>query len=105
MNDILLVLTTVATRADADRLARAMVEQRLAACVHIEAIDSIYRWDGAVQQEGEFRLLLKTAPARQAALVEALRAAHPYTVPAIACLPAQASSDYAAWVSEESREA
>ncbi|MCB2071832.1 MAG: divalent-cation tolerance protein CutA, partial [Ottowia sp.] len=60
MTQILLVLTTVATQADAQVLARSMVEQRLAACAHIEAIDSVYRWQGAVQQEGEWRLLLKT---------------------------------------------
>ena len=57
---LLLVLTTVATRADADALARAMVEQRLAACGQISAIDSVYRWQGAVQSEGEFRVLFKT---------------------------------------------
>ena len=49
---LLLMLTTVATRADADALARAMVEQRLAACAQISAIESVYRWHGAVQSEG-----------------------------------------------------
>ena len=73
MTNILLVLTSVGTRADADRLARAVVEQRLAACVHIEAIDSVYRWNGAVQQEPEFRLLFKTTPERSAPLQAALR--------------------------------
>ncbi len=99
---LLLVLTTVATRADADALARAMVEQRLAACVHIEAIDSVYHWEGAVQTEPEFRLLLKTAPQRHAALLEALRAAHPYELPAIVSLPAQAGRAFATWVAEHS---
>ncbi len=87
MTKILLVLTTVATQADAQVLARSMVEQRLAACAHIEAIDSVYRWQGAVQQEGEWRLLLKTTAARYPALEAALRAQHPYELPAIVAVP------------------
>ena len=102
MTQILLVLTTVATQADAQVLARSMVEQRLAACAHIEAIDSVYRWNGAVQQEPEFRLLFKTTPERSAPLQAALREHHPYELPAIVCLPTQASSEFAAWVAAES---
>ena len=102
MTDILLVLTTVAGRADADRLARHMVEQRLAACAQISAIDSIYRWQGAVQAEGEFRILFKTTAARWPALAQALRAGHPYELPAIVALPCcEALPEFAAWVSAE----
>ncbi|QTD45536.1 divalent-cation tolerance protein CutA [Ottowia testudinis] len=100
--NLLLVLTTVASRADADALARAMVEQRLAACAQISAIDSVYWWNGAVQSEGEFRLLLKTTAERYAALEAALRAAHPYELPAIVALPvAQALPAFADWVAAE----
>jgi periplasmic divalent cation tolerance protein len=101
LTQIFLVLTTVATRADADRLARAMVEQHLAACAQISAIDSVYRWQGAVRAEGEFRLLLKTTAARCPALQAALRAAHPYELPAIVALPVQAEVAFADWVSAE----
>ena len=102
MTDILLVHTTVAGRADADRLARHMVEQRLAACAQISAIDSIYRWQGAVQSEGEFRILFKTTAARWPALAQALRAGHPYELPAIVALPCcEALPEFAAWVSAE----
>jgi periplasmic divalent cation tolerance protein len=93
-----LVLTTVATGEDAQRLGRAMVEQRLAACAQISAIDSIYRWNGALQCEPEWRLLLKTTEARRPALQAALRAAHPYELPAIVALPMQAGEDFAAWI-------
>ncbi|MDR0458548.1 MAG: divalent-cation tolerance protein CutA [Burkholderiaceae bacterium] len=96
-----LVLTTVATREDAQCLARAMVEQRLAACAQISAIDSIYRWRGVVQHEPEWRLLLKTTAAARPALQTALRAAHPYELPAIAWLPMQAAEDFGAWVTAE----
>ncbi|WP_298438492.1 divalent-cation tolerance protein CutA [Ottowia sp.] len=102
MTQILLVLTTVATQADAQVLARSMVEQRLAACAHIEAIDSVYRWQGAVQQEGEWRLLLKTTAARYPALEAALCAQHPYELPAIVAVPcAYALPAFADWVATE----
>ena len=65
-----LVVTTVGTADAARALARDMVERRLAACAQITAIESIYRWQGAVEHEPEFRLLLKT----RAALVPALQA-------------------------------
>jgi len=101
-----LVLTTVATRADADRLARGMVERRLAACAQISAIDSLYRWQGAVQSEGEFRLLFKTTAARAPALQAALRAGHPYELPAIVALPCGgALAEFADWVEDETRPA
>jgi periplasmic divalent cation tolerance protein len=96
-----LVLTTVATREDADRLARAMVEQRFAACAQISAIDSIYRWHDALQCEPEWRLLFKTAEAVRPALQAALRAAHPYELPAIVALPITAEEAFADWVAEE----
>ncbi|MFT3778648.1 MAG: divalent-cation tolerance protein CutA [Ottowia sp.] len=96
------MLTTVATRADADCLARRMVEQRLAACAQVSAIDSVYRWQGAVQAEGEFRILFKTTAARWPALERALRAGHPYELPAIVALPcSEALPAFAAWVHAE----
>ena len=99
---LLLVLTIVATRADADALARAMVEQRLAACAQISAIDSVYRWQGAVQSEGEFRVLFKTTAERYPALEAALRSSHPYELPAIVALPVvQALPAVADWVITE----
>ena len=104
MTQILLVLTTVATRADADRLARSMVEQHLAACAQINAIDSVYRWQGAVQAEGEFRVLFKTTAAHYPALEQALRAEHPYELPAIVAVPCSAALPaFAAWVEAEVR--
>lgn len=102
MTDILLVTTTVAERADADRLARLMVEQHLAACAQIERIDSVYRWQGALQQEAEWRVEFKTTEARYAALEAALLAAHPYEVPAVVAVPTHTVSvAYAGWVKAE----
>ncbi len=99
---LLLVLTTVATRDEALALARTMVELRLAACAQVQAIESVYRWQGAVQQEGEFRLLLKTTAARYPALEAELRERHPYELPAIVAVPATiAFGPFADWVAGE----
>ncbi len=95
----LLVVTTVGTREQALALGREMVERRLAACAQLSAIDSVYRWQGAVEQDAEFRLLLKTRPSRYAALEAALRQHHPYELPAIhAIATVQADAAYAEWV-------
>jgi periplasmic divalent cation tolerance protein len=95
----LLVITTVATREQALALARDLVERRLAACAQISAIHSVYRWQGAVEEGGEFRLLLKTPAHGYAALEAAILAQHPYALPAIhAIATAQAYAPYAEWV-------
>lgn len=97
--DLLAVFTTVATQEQADALARAAVEQRLAACVQTEAIRSTYRWQGAVECEAEVRLMFKTTQRHYPALQAWLRDQHPYELPAIHALPVCAASDeYTAWV-------
>jgi periplasmic divalent cation tolerance protein len=100
----LLVVITLATREQALTLGREMVERRLAACAQVSAIDSVYRWNGAVEQDAEFRLLLKTQPALYAALEAGLRDRHPYELPAIhAIATVQAEAAYAAWVQDSTQ--
>ena len=95
----LAVFTTVATEADAQRLARTLVERRLVACAQISRIESFYRWDGAIQNEREYRLLLKTTEARREALTTALRELHPYELPAIHAIPLEhVEPRYAEWI-------
>lgn len=80
-------------------MAHAMVERRLAACAQITPIESVYRWQGRVEQAGEFRLLFKTRAALYAELEAAIRAMHPYELPAIHAVPTvQAFGPYADWV-------
>ena len=99
VDGVLLVVTTVGNVEQARTLARAMVEQRLAACAQIEAIESFYRWHGAVEHDAEQRVLFKTRPDGYAALEAAIRAQHPYELPAIhAIAAAHAFAPYAAWV-------
>ena len=97
-----IVLTTVATPDDARRLADGLLEQRLAACVQTLAIQSAYRWKGAVQREPEQLLLIKTRVALYSAVEAHLRAHHPYEVPEIVLVPIAAGSpDYLRWLAAE----
>ena len=96
---LIAILTTVATREQARALATALVERGLVACVQLSAIDSIYRWDGALQHDAEVRLLLKTTAANYATVEAAIREAHPYELPAIYALEVvEAFAPYADWV-------
>lgn len=96
---LLAVCTTVATLDQAQTIARALVERRLAACVQIGAIESVYRWSGELRSEPEFRLLVKTTAARYEAVEAAIRELHPYELAAIYAVAVErAHAPYAAWV-------
>ena len=96
------VLTTVGASFDAATLARDLVEQRVAACVNIlPQIRSIYRWQGAIEDDGEQLLLIKTTDERIDALREALFARHPYQVPEFVVLPIdRIEGPYRQWLIE-----
>ena len=97
---MIVVLTTVGSEDDAVRLANALVERRLAACVNVvPGVRSIYRWQGAVQDDRELLLVVKTTAERQAALTAALGELHPYEVPEIVALEAGfVAPAYARWL-------
>jgi periplasmic divalent cation tolerance protein len=97
------VVTTVGTPDDARRLAHAVLEQRLAACVQVEPITSYYRWQGVLHEESELRLVCKTLPATVPALLALLRAQHPYQLPQLVVQALAATQDYADWVRQETR--
>jgi periplasmic divalent cation tolerance protein len=101
----LLVLTNLPDRETADRLAGALVEQRVAACVNILApCRSVYRWKGAVQRDEEHPVLIKTTAERYPALEAAIRAAHPYELPEIIAVPVERGLPaYLAWVDAETK--
>jgi len=100
----LVVLTTLAADADGAALARTLVEERLAACVNVlPAMTSVYRWKGAVEQDREQQLVIKTAPAQLPALEARLRELHPYELPEFLVLSASGSKAYLDWVAEASR--
>jgi periplasmic divalent cation tolerance protein len=100
--DILALTTTVGSLADAQALARRIVQERLAACVQVEqGLQSFYRWEGKLCEEPEVRLTIKTLPEREEALRALFEEAHPYEVPQFLALRMRASEAYAAWVRGE----
>lgn len=102
-DDILLVLTNLPDADSAGRVARLLIERRLAACVNVLApCTSVYRWQGALETASELPLLIKTTRAAYPALQATLREAHPYELPEIVAIPVQEGlPDYLAWVAAE----
>jgi periplasmic divalent cation tolerance protein len=100
--DILIVTTTVNSREQALALANEILAQRLAACVQVDEIAaSLYRWEGAVREEAELRLSIKTIAGAQAALQALFEQHHPYDLPQFIAVRADASAAYAGWVRRE----
>ena len=101
----LLVLTILPDRAAAERLADALIDKRVAACVNILApCRSVYRWKGAVQHDEEHPVLIKTTTERYAALEAAICAEHPYELPEIIAVPIERGMPaYLAWVEAETK--
>ena len=99
MTDLILILTTMPDDERADRIARTLVEEGLAACVNVHGpMTSTYRWRGKIEVELERQVVIKTARARLAALETRLRALHPYELPELIVVEAAASDAYARWV-------
>jgi len=96
---LLIGTTTVSTRADADKLARALVESRLAACVQIDGpITSVYSWQNKLETAPEFRLTIKFPSANAPALETWLRANHPYDTPEWLAVPSEIVAEkYLSW--------
>jgi len=105
--ELRLIHTTVETPRQARRLARELVEAKLAACVSVEEtpVTSFYRWEGRLEEAKEHGLRIKTRRARVEEAVQLLRRRHPYDCPEILVTPVEiADPDYAAWVSRETRD-
>ncbi|MGA8785686.1 MAG: divalent-cation tolerance protein CutA [Polaromonas sp.] len=99
-----IVLTTTADEAQAETLARQIVEARLGACVQIQPIRSFYRWKDALCDQPEWRLSIKTRCARFEALAQFISAHHPYETPEIVQIPiTDGSAAYLRWVDDETQ--
>ena len=101
----LLVLTNLPDRAAAEKLAEALIQKRVAACVNILApCRSVYRWQGTVRHEEEHPVLIKSTRESYAALEAAIREAHPYELPEIVAVPIELGLPaYLDWVAAETR--
>lgn len=100
---VVLVLTTLASEDDAERLVRSLVDERLIACGNVmPGITSIYRWQGAVEREAEVMVLMKTTGSRVDAALERASELHPYEVPELLTVMVDGgTAPYRRWVREE----
>jgi periplasmic divalent cation tolerance protein len=102
VTDALVALSTVGNAADAQRIGRALVERRLAACVNVvPGITSIYSWKGTIETDAELLLVIKTRREKLEALRAALVELHPYEVPELVAMPVEGgNAAYLEWIGE-----
>lgn len=99
-DDIRLLYCTCPDADTAQRIARAVVESGQAACVNIiPGLRSVYRWQGTLQEDNEYLLLIKTQAARVTSLTESILSLHPYELPEVIAVPVVAGhAPYLDWV-------
>jgi periplasmic divalent cation tolerance protein len=97
-----LVLTTASSLEESKQIARELVDRRLAACVNIvPKIESVYRWEGKVEEAHEFLLLVKTTESAFARVRETIQRLHSYKVPECIALPIEeGSQSYLNWIED-----
>lgn len=102
MTDMRIVLTTTGSQEEARAIARGLVERRLAACVNIiPKIESVYRWQGKVEEAEEFLLTVKTTEAASVRVQDAIREMHSYELPeCIVISIADGSESYLKWIGD-----
>lgn len=97
------VITTVGNVDEARRLARTVVERRLAACAHVSEVESFYIWKNALENDHEYRVVFKTTQDQYDAIERAIKELHSYELPAIyATKLDRVYAPYAAWLDENS---
>lgn len=103
MPEFIVVYVTVSTAEEGARIARAVVEERLAACVsRLPGVRSTYRWEGRLEESGEELLLIKTTQKLFKALEQRVCELHSYTVPEVIAVPIIAGSKpYLQWLDEQ----
>lgn len=102
MTDKLLILTTAGSDSEAKRIATALVERKLAACVNVvPRIQSLYRWQDKVETAEEFLLIIKTMKTQQAQVQSAIRELHTYELPeCVAIAVDSGSTEYLEWIAD-----
>jgi periplasmic divalent cation tolerance protein len=105
MSEAIVVLVTCGSEEEATKIANALVEGRLAACVNIiSPVRSIYRWEGKIWDEKEWMLIIKTQKKRFEDLEKKVKSLHSYSVPEIIALPIiEGSAPYLKWLEENTQ--
>jgi periplasmic divalent cation tolerance protein len=104
VSEYVVIMTTTANDAEATRIATALVEKKLAACVQASAITSTYRWQGKVTTDKEIRLLVKAPKTHYAAIEQLISSMHSYETPQILALPIVAAArPYTDWIDAETQ--
>ena len=105
MTDKIVVLTTCAAAVDAERMARALVDGRLAACVNVvPGVRSFYHWKGETESSEEYLLIVKTSRDLFGALRAEMEKLHPYELPELLALPVVAGAEnYLSWLQSNLR--
>jgi periplasmic divalent cation tolerance protein len=103
MSEFIVVFVTVGSSKEGQRLAHALVEERLAACVNvIPHVQSVYRWEGKIEESEEELLVIKSRRELFSALEKRVRELHSYSVPEIVALPlVDGSAAYLKWLDEQ----
>ncbi len=105
MTDKVVVMVTARSRRECRKIARKLVDEKLAACVNItQPVQSVYRWEGKVTQDKEFLMLIKTTRDLFAEISAEIASIHSYHTPEIICLPViDGSPNYLQWISDAVR--
>ncbi len=102
MESGVVVVLVTAPRGKGKEIARSILEKRLAACVNVGSVESLYWWKGSIEEDKEDLLVIKTSVSRLEELVEEIKRVHPYEVPEILALPVVAClGEYCDWVRKE----
>ncbi len=102
MESGVVVVLVTAPRGKGKEIARSILEKRLAACVNVGSVESLYWWKGKIEEDKEDLLVIKTSVSRLEELVEEIKRVHPYEVPEILALPVVAClGEYCDWVRKE----
>jgi periplasmic divalent cation tolerance protein len=103
-NKFSVVITTTATKAEADRLARLLLSQQLAACIQVTQIASYYTWNECVNVDDEWMLFIKCPTMNFSAIEQCIKDNHSYEIPEIIQLPIEAgSAEYLQWIARVTR--
>jgi periplasmic divalent cation tolerance protein len=101
MTDKLIVLTTAGDKKEAEDIAWALLERKLAACVNIITLESVYRWKGEIEKNPEYQLVIKTTAAAYERVRDAIKELNSYQIPECIQLPILAGSEaYLHWIQD-----